>query len=187
MAVGAFASYNFMLRIEGMPILVAFILGGVARRWSASCSAAEPAHPRFYLAASTLATQFFMVWCLSKVPWFQQQLVGRDHRAADRDSRFQVRFAGGKVPAGAGHRGGHGARWRRTWCAPRSGARGWRCATWTSPPRSSASASCAPSSRRSRSVSFYCGVAGALFAFMLPRHRGAGGLQPRCHSGSCSW
>jgi len=29
MAVGAFASYNFMLRIDGMPILLAFILGGL--------------------------------------------------------------------------------------------------------------------------------------------------------------
>src|SRR5437868_8621094 len=28
MAVGAFASYNFMLRIPGIPILVAFVLGG---------------------------------------------------------------------------------------------------------------------------------------------------------------
>src|SRR5262249_15384665 len=29
MAVGAFASYNFMLRVPGMPILVAFIGGGL--------------------------------------------------------------------------------------------------------------------------------------------------------------
>jgi branched-chain amino acid transport system permease protein len=40
MAVGAFASYNFMLRIRG-----------------------------FYLAAATLATQFFVVWCMTKIPW----------------------------------------------------------------------------------------------------------------------
>ena len=25
--------------------------------------------------------------------------------------------------------------WPRTWCAATSAARGWRCATWTSPPR----------------------------------------------------
>ena len=29
MAVGAFASYNFMLRVPGMPVLVAFVLGGI--------------------------------------------------------------------------------------------------------------------------------------------------------------
>ena len=29
MAVGAFASYNFMLRIDGMPLLLAFALGGL--------------------------------------------------------------------------------------------------------------------------------------------------------------
>ena len=29
MAVGAFSAYNFVLRVPGMPILVAFILGGL--------------------------------------------------------------------------------------------------------------------------------------------------------------
>src|SRR5690242_6963170 len=29
MAVGAFASYNFVLRIPGIPLLVAFVLGGL--------------------------------------------------------------------------------------------------------------------------------------------------------------
>src|SRR5688572_5529832 len=29
MAVGAFASYNFVLRVPGIPLLVAFILGGL--------------------------------------------------------------------------------------------------------------------------------------------------------------
>jgi len=28
MAVGAFASYNFMLRVPGIPLLLAFVLGG---------------------------------------------------------------------------------------------------------------------------------------------------------------
>ena len=45
--------------------------------------------------------------------------------------------------------------WRsppRTWCAAASGAPGWRSATWTSPPRSSASGRCTPSSRPSRSA-----------------------------------
>ena len=42
MAVGAFASYNFMLRVPGMPMLLAFVLGGLWRRWWASCSACRP-------------------------------------------------------------------------------------------------------------------------------------------------
>lgn len=71
MAVGAFASYNFMLRIEGMPILLAFILGGVCAAVVGIVFGLPSLRIRgFYLAASTLATQFFVVWCLTKVPWF---------------------------------------------------------------------------------------------------------------------
>ena len=71
MAVGAFASYNFMLRVPGMPILVAFALGGVCAALVGIVFGLPSLRIRgFYLAASTLATQFFVVWCLTKVPWF---------------------------------------------------------------------------------------------------------------------
>jgi branched-chain amino acid transport system permease protein len=71
MAVGAFAAYNFMLRVPGMPILLAFILGGVCASIVGIVFGLPSLRIRgFYLAASTLATQFFVVWCLTKVPWF---------------------------------------------------------------------------------------------------------------------
>jgi branched-chain amino acid transport system permease protein len=71
MAVGAFASYNFMLRVPGMPILLAFALGGVSAAVVGIVFGLPSLRIRgFYLAASTLATQFFVVWCLTKVPWF---------------------------------------------------------------------------------------------------------------------
>ncbi len=71
MAVGAFASYNFMLRVPGMPILLAFALGGVCAALVGIVFGLPSLRIRgFYLAASTLATQFFVVWCLTKVPWF---------------------------------------------------------------------------------------------------------------------
>jgi branched-chain amino acid transport system permease protein len=71
MAVGAFASYNFMLRIPGIPLLVAFILGGIMAAAVGVLFGLPSLRIRgFYLAASTLATQFFVVWCLTKVPWF---------------------------------------------------------------------------------------------------------------------
>ena len=45
MAVGAFAAYNFMLRVPGMPILVAFVLGGRLRGAGRHrVRPAEPAH-----------------------------------------------------------------------------------------------------------------------------------------------
>ena len=71
MAVGAFASFNFVLRVEGIPILVAFALGGVCAALVGIVFGLPSLRIRgFYLAASTLATQFFVVWCLTKVPWF---------------------------------------------------------------------------------------------------------------------
>jgi branched-chain amino acid transport system permease protein len=71
MAVGAFAAYNFMLRVPGIPLLVAFALAGV-------CAAAvgivfglpSLRIKGFYLAVATLAAQFFVVWALTKVSWF---------------------------------------------------------------------------------------------------------------------
>lgn len=71
MAVGAFAAWNFDLRVPGMPILLSFALGGV-------CAAAvgivfglpSLRIKGFYLAVATLAAQFFVVWVLTKFPWF---------------------------------------------------------------------------------------------------------------------
>ncbi len=71
MAVGAFATYNFMLRIDGMPFLLAIVLGGL-------CAAAvgivfglpSLRIKGFYLAVATLAAQFFILWVLVKFPWF---------------------------------------------------------------------------------------------------------------------
>ncbi|WP_151448835.1 branched-chain amino acid ABC transporter permease [Lacisediminimonas profundi] len=70
MAVGAFASYNFVLRIPGIPVLVAFILGGLCAALVGIAFGLPSLRIRgFYLAAATLATQFFVVWCLTKIPW----------------------------------------------------------------------------------------------------------------------
>lgn len=71
MAVGAFSAYNFVLRIPGIPLLVAFILGGLCAAMVGIVFGLPSLRVRgFYLAASTLATQFFVVWALTKVRWF---------------------------------------------------------------------------------------------------------------------
>ncbi|MGW8389737.1 branched-chain amino acid ABC transporter permease [Pseudoduganella sp. HUAS MS19] len=70
MAVGAFAAYNFMLRIPGIPVLLAFVLGGLCAAMVGMAFGLPSLRIRgFYLAASTLATQFFVVWCLTKIGW----------------------------------------------------------------------------------------------------------------------
>src|SRR5215475_6740648 len=70
MAVGAFASYNFMLRVPGMPILVAFALSGVVAALVGILFGLPSLRIRgLYLAVATLAAQFFIVWFLTKVGW----------------------------------------------------------------------------------------------------------------------
>ena len=71
MAVGAFMTYNFELRIPWMPILGSFVLAGL-------CAAAVGVVfglpslriKGFYLAVATLACQFFVLWALQRIGWF---------------------------------------------------------------------------------------------------------------------
>jgi branched-chain amino acid transport system permease protein len=70
MAVGAFATYNFMLRVPGMPILVAFALSGVVAALVGILFGLPSLRIRgLYLVVATLAAQFFIVWFLSRVGW----------------------------------------------------------------------------------------------------------------------
>jgi branched-chain amino acid transport system permease protein len=70
MAVGAFAAYNFILRVPGMPVLAAFALGGVVAALVGVLFGLPSLRIRgFYLAVATLAAQFFILWFLTKVGW----------------------------------------------------------------------------------------------------------------------
>src|SRR5947208_13799612 len=70
MAVGAFMAYNAMLRIPHMPIIGAFIIGGL-------CAAAVGVVfglpslriKGLYLAVATLACQFFVLWAINRIGW----------------------------------------------------------------------------------------------------------------------
>lgn len=71
MAVGAVAAYNFQLRIPGMPILLSFVLGGVSAALVGMVFGLPSLRIRgFYLAVATLAAQFFIPWLITKVGWF---------------------------------------------------------------------------------------------------------------------
>jgi len=71
MAVGAFAAYNFMLRVDGMPVLGAFALGGLMAALVGIVFGLPSLRIKgFYLAVATLAAQFFVVWALTKFGWF---------------------------------------------------------------------------------------------------------------------
>jgi branched-chain amino acid transport system permease protein len=71
MAVGAFMAYNFELRIPGMPIIGSFILGGVCAAAVGMVFGLPSLRIKgFYLAVATLACQFFVLWALQRVGWF---------------------------------------------------------------------------------------------------------------------
>jgi branched-chain amino acid transport system permease protein len=71
MAVGAFAAYNFVLRVPGIPLLVAFALAGICAAIVGIVFGLPSLRIKgFYLAVATLAAQFFVVWALTKFPWF---------------------------------------------------------------------------------------------------------------------
>jgi len=72
MAVGAFACYNFMLRVDGMPFLVALVLSGISAAAVGVAFGLPSLRIRgLYLAVATLAAQFFIVWALDKFGWFK--------------------------------------------------------------------------------------------------------------------
>ncbi|TBU86615.1 branched-chain amino acid ABC transporter permease [Phytopseudomonas dryadis] len=73
MAVGAFAAYNFHVRIPGLPLLLSFALGGVMAALVAVLFGLPSLRIKgFYLLVSTLAAQFFVPWALVKFGWFTQ-------------------------------------------------------------------------------------------------------------------
>jgi branched-chain amino acid transport system permease protein len=71
MAVGAFAAYNFELRLPQLPLLVNFILAGVVAAGVGILFGIPSLRIKgFYLAVATLAAQFFIEWVLTKFGWF---------------------------------------------------------------------------------------------------------------------
>ncbi len=71
MAVGAYMAYNAYIRIEGMPLLVAFIFGGLCAMVVGMVFGLPSLRIRgLYLAVATLAAQFFSDWVFARIPWF---------------------------------------------------------------------------------------------------------------------
>jgi branched-chain amino acid transport system permease protein len=71
MAVGAFAAYNFELRLPAIPLLIDFILAGIVAAGVGILFGIPSLRIKgFYLAVATLAAQFFIEWALNKFGWF---------------------------------------------------------------------------------------------------------------------
>ena len=71
MAVGAYAAYNFDLRVPGLPLLASMLLAAATAAGIGVLFGLPSLRIRgFYLAVSTLAAQFFVQWALTKFGWF---------------------------------------------------------------------------------------------------------------------
>ena len=71
MAVGAYAAYNFLVRIDGMPIIGAILLGGACTTVVGVLFGIPSLRIKgLYLAVATLAAQFFSDWAFLRVKWF---------------------------------------------------------------------------------------------------------------------
>jgi branched-chain amino acid transport system permease protein len=71
MAVGAYAAYNFLIRIDGMPMLAAILLGGLCATVVGVLFGIPSLRIKgLYLAVATLAAQFFTDWAFLRIKWF---------------------------------------------------------------------------------------------------------------------
>jgi len=71
MAVGAFMAYNFVLRMPWLGILPSFVLAGVCASAVGIVFGLPSLRIKgFYLAVATLACQFFVLWAIQRVGWF---------------------------------------------------------------------------------------------------------------------
>jgi branched-chain amino acid transport system permease protein len=71
MAIGAYASYNISLRVPGMPLVPAILLGGLVSAMVGILFGIPSLRIKgLYLAVATLAAQFFFDWLFIRVKWF---------------------------------------------------------------------------------------------------------------------
>jgi branched-chain amino acid transport system permease protein len=71
MAVGAYAAYNFQVRIDGMPLVLSLLLGGVCATVVGVVFGIPSLRIKgLYLAVATLAAQFFVDWAFLRIKWF---------------------------------------------------------------------------------------------------------------------
>lgn len=71
MAVGAFATYNLLLRLPELPLPVSLIIGGLFAAAVGVFFGLPSLRIRgFYLMASTLAAQFLIPWIFNQYGWF---------------------------------------------------------------------------------------------------------------------
>ncbi|SFC82473.1 amino acid/amide ABC transporter membrane protein 2, HAAT family [Polaromonas sp. OV174] len=71
MAVGAYGAYNFFVRVPGMPLIPALLLGALCATVFGILFGLPSLRVKgLYLAVTTLAAQFFADWMFLRIKWF---------------------------------------------------------------------------------------------------------------------
>jgi branched-chain amino acid transport system permease protein len=71
MAVGAYAAYNFAVRVPDLNLLLVIVLAGLCATAVGILFGLPSLRIKgFYLAVATLAAQFFLDWMFARVKWF---------------------------------------------------------------------------------------------------------------------
>ncbi len=71
MAVGAYAAYNFHVRLDGLPLLASLLMGGLCATVVGVLFGIPSLRIKgLYLAMATLAAQFFTDWAFLRINWF---------------------------------------------------------------------------------------------------------------------
>jgi len=166
MAVGAFACYNLILRVPGIPFLVAIGLAGVSAALIGIVFGLPSLRIRgLYLAVATLASQFFIVWALDKFGWFKnydpagvittQPIVILGHTFASPQQKYLLVLLIVAVLALAAKNMARG-----------STGRAWMAVRDMDVAAEAMGLSLLRTKLQAFAISsFYCGVGGALFAF----------------------
>jgi len=84
MAVGAYAAYNFFVRVEGLPLIVCLLMGGFFATLVGMFFGIPSLRVKgLYLAVATLAAQFFCDWAFLRIKWFTNDSASGTASVAD--------------------------------------------------------------------------------------------------------
>ena len=84
MAVGAYAAYNLQVRIDGTPLLVSLLVGGLSATAAGILFGIPSLRIKgLYLAVATLAAQFFFDWAFLRIPSFSNYSTSGSVAVAD--------------------------------------------------------------------------------------------------------
>ena len=175
-------TYKLATAFPGLNIVVVLVLAGIVTAGVGVLFGLPSLRIKgFYLAVATLAAQFFLIWVFNKFPWFSNYsasgVISAPPRAVSACLRHRRRADPRAIPVRPDRRR---PSWRwspRTWCAAASG----RC--WMAI-RDMDIAAEIIGIRPLRTKllafavsSFYCGIAGALWAFVYTSAVEAGAFE----------